>query len=127
MSAASYCPLCNFSAPTRSLWLSHIRNVHYQDDNFAIICGINGCSSKYNKCASFVSHVYRQHREAIISQVNQTNSTERSDTTETDCDAFCHCEYEESHHFDDHSLPHTVNQILGTDYEEQKKRVLCTY
>ena len=64
MSVSSYdCPLCNFSAPTRTLWLSHIRSVHSGDENFFIICVINQCGSKYNKCTSFVTHIYRQHRD----------------------------------------------------------------
>ena len=119
MSTSSECPLCNFSAPTRSLWLSHIRNVHYQDDNFSITCGINGCNSKYNKCASFVSHVYRQYRDVIISQVNLPNSLEDGETTEVDHNVLCCYEYhEESNKTDEQiDLQHTVDQILGTDLE----------
>lgn len=51
------CPLCNFSSPSRGLWLSHLRSVHSKDNDFFISCDINGCGSSYSRCASFVSHI----------------------------------------------------------------------
>ena len=65
-SSSCDCPLCNFNAPTWGLWLSHIRSVHKEDENFAVTCNIGECASLYTKCASFVSHVYRQHRDVVV-------------------------------------------------------------
>lgn len=66
MSASCECPLCNFSAPSRNLWLSHIRNVLLF---FPLPVELmNVVVPIYTKCASFVSHVYRQHRDIIINQ-----------------------------------------------------------
>lgn len=125
MSTSCGCPLCNFSAPTRSLWLSHLRNVHHHDDNFAITCGIDDCTSTYTNCASFVSHVYRQHRDAIISQVNPPCNLKHSNTTsEVDYNALCSYEYVIEERTD---LQHTVDQILKKDCEEQQKSVHCSY
>ena len=59
-------PLCDFSCPTKALWLSHLRSVHSQDEDFTITCDINECNASYTKCASFVSHIYRQHRGVIV-------------------------------------------------------------
>ena len=63
-SLAKRYPLCNFLAPTVSLWLGHIRSVHSDGSGFLIEC----CSTQYTKCASFVSHMYRKHRNELGAQ-----------------------------------------------------------
>ena len=113
------CPLCNFTAPTRNLWLSHIRCVHHDDENFTITCGINECASTYSRCASFVSHVYRQHRDIVIDdQSRSVSSTSGHDTILT-VDSpidFNHGGESES------NLQHAVDQILEHDQEQQQKK-----
>ena len=126
--AASDCPLCNYSTPTKSFLLSHLRSVHGTDDDFFIACIFDGCSRSYSKCSSFVSHVYRQHRDDII--VEKPNRTSVSEGgTESD------------NYIDDNDcgisdvslgmlsapgprtdLQHTIDQLLQIDLEEQQKK-----
>ena len=127
MSASSYdCPLCNFSAPTRTLWLSHIRSVHSGDENFFIICGINQCGSKYNKCASFVTHIYRQHRDVLCIETPSSSTCPPSivsDITEvlsSNSTLDLECIYENSPGRT--ALQHAVDQILEKDEEVQEKK-----
>lgn len=124
------CPLCNFSAPTRNLWLSHLRTVHQEDEKFSIICGINGCSIRYDRCASFVSHVYRQHRDEII--IRQKNLAVSIPDLESahymeqsqavgwqDIDV----EDNEDNVTEDRTdLQHVIDQILENDHKEQQKK-----
>ena len=60
------CNFCNFRAPTLNFYVSHLRSVHAEDSDFHITCGIDGCVNNYQKCSSFLSHVYRNHREALL-------------------------------------------------------------
>ena len=118
MSVSSYdCPLCNFSAPTRTLWLSHIRSVHSGDENFFIICVINQCGSKYNKCTSFVTHIlYRQHRDVQTPSSSTCPPSIVSDITEvlsSNCTQDLECIYENSPGRT--ALQHAVDQILEKD------------
>ena len=123
------CSLCNFSSPNRSLWLSHLRGVHSQDENFSIVCGINECSASYVKCSSFVSHVYRQHREALTNSTNNIHNSAESSQTDA-------CEYNTSESgilldetdneptsVADMNLRHTIDQLLETDEVVQKEKV----
>ena len=121
-SMSSYkCPLCNFAAPTRCLWLSHIRGVHHNDENFTIICGINECVSTYSKCASFVSHVYRQHRDEIIDDRPTNVSSASGHDTFSWLSLYSAVNL--SHAGENESdLQHDVDQILGYDQEEQQKK-----
>ena len=119
------CSLCSFRTRTVSEWISHLRLVHFEDKEFIVTCGINGCISSYNKCSSFLSHVYRHHRDVIISrpgQVQLSSAVEEIDITSppslastsyTAVDDFSH----------EHSiLDHRVHQILGIDISEQQKK-----
>ena len=65
------CALCSFRTVTVSEWVSHLRLVHCNDSDFKIVCGINGCAKTYQKCSSFLSHVYRSHRQSIIQAKKQ--------------------------------------------------------
>lgn len=117
-----HCPMCQFSTPIRNLWLSHLRAVHKEDENFSVTCGINNCFNSYTRCASFVSHVYRQHREAILVQRSNSrspdNDTRSSFEVENDIGVYeFNDEYEE-----DSTLQHAVNQLLEVDQEVQKKK-----
>ena len=107
-------------SPTRELWLSHLRGVHIDDDNFSIVCGINHCDAFYSKCSSFLSHVYRKHR-GELSAANQAEHP----ATELDIDTSS-----EQPNFEEHSgdqaqtdlmpsrsiqMEHAISHILGTD------------
>ena len=115
------CPLCNFSAPTWSLWLSHLRGVHSDDENFLVTCGINGCVACYTKCASFVSHLYRQHRGTVVSGHSSTVCVSGNPSMEEDESPDCNIVHEESTEIRT-DIQHAVDQILETDYAEQMKK-----
>ena len=121
MASTCECPLCNFSAPSRSLWLSHIRNVHYNDTSFNLTCGINECTSTYTRCASFVSHVYRQHRDIVVNQAS-TSACTNSDQGQLEPVYEYMTLSSMSTSEDRTSLQHAIDQILETDQEEQKKK-----
>ena len=126
------CPLCNFNAPTRSLWLSHLRSVHHDDDNFHVNCGIDGCTSQYSRCASFVSHVYRQHREVVVvnkypakrvgtnlTEVEECGSRMLGRSEGVDCADDFNAAYEGEERTE---LQHAIDQITQKDEEEQQKK-----
>ena len=119
------CSMCDFSAPTRGLWLSHLRAVHNEDDNFNITCGIDNCWNSYTRCASFVSHVYRQHREVILVQRSNFGSSnnDSSSSFEVEDDGGVH-EYNDDceNSNEDFELQHAVNQLLEIDQDVQKKK-----
>ena len=55
--------------------LQHIRAVHSFEPNFHILCGLdNGCPATYNVYESFRSHVYKKHREQLLSSGTNDNS-----------------------------------------------------
>ena len=118
MSTSFVCPLCNFNAPTRNLWLSHIRSVHHEDDNFFVTCGIDECTSTYTRCASFVSHVYRQHRNVVVSSKNSENALEISNTDVSE-EVDYNTMYEGEERTD---LQHAIDQITQNDNEQQQKK-----
>ena len=64
------CTICNlFAGQTFSTVLRHMGN-HCFDAGLCIRCGINSCTEQYRNFESFRSHVYRKHREVLV-----TNST----------------------------------------------------
>ncbi len=83
MSSFLNCPLCNFISPNRNLWLSHIRGVHSNDDDFSMACGISECTATYSKCSSFISHVYRKHRDVLSVPDKVEHSTCSSEHTDS--------------------------------------------
>ena len=60
------CPLCVFVASSIALILSHIRLVHGNDPNFAVTCGIGGCSSTSNSFSALYQHIYKKHKDCGI-------------------------------------------------------------
>ncbi len=110
MSSFLNCPLCNFISPNRNLWLSHIRGVHSNDDDFSMVCGISECTATYSKCSSFISHVYRKHRDVLSVPDKVEHST-------------CSSEHTDSVVFERSvDMEHTISQILGTDALLQQKK-----
>ena len=117
-----------------SEWVSHLRLVHCNDSDFKIVCGINGCAKTYQKCSSFLSHVYRSHRESIIQAKNPTATSPNSLFSGVSVQADVPNEYDTLLDMsgtltDDTTstatsdlLQHTVHQLLGTDKIEQKRK-----
>ena len=110
------CSMCNFSAPGRKLWLSHLRGVHSEDEDFHVVCKIDGCTTEYTKCSSLVSHVYRKHRDVLA----ESNSLANDDTDSVEKS------YDGNECFSDTmpniELEHTISHLLGTDEELQKEK-----
>ena len=126
------CSLCSFRTITLSEWVSHLRLVHCNDSEFTVTCGINGCVKIYKKCSSFLSHVYRCHRETIIQNKTVKDSTVAIDESLL---AFDYTRVNIQHDFSaiglfdctsasgsSSLLQHTVHQLLGIDELEQKKK-----
>lgn len=113
--------MCNFGSPTRSLWLSHLRSVYGEDENFSIVCQIDNCCRSYQKCSSFVSHVYRQHRGVLI--CNERRSTVNT-ALESNTAVFQHAieniSIENSNDYTE--LQYTVDELLHNDSLVQKRK-----
>lgn len=121
MMSSIKCPLCNFNAPARSLWLSHLRSVHSEDDDFNITCGIDGCTNTYTKCSSFVTHIYRQHRESfVVQRPNASSSSHHSRR----CDDEPPYELNEMDNglSEESELQHAINQLLEIDQDVQRRK-----
>ena len=97
--------------------------MHSNDIDFEVTCGINECSKVYKKCSSFVSHVYRCHREFIVQNTPVTNPSCSSLAINqsiapvdvlNELDATNDCGLLD--------IQHTVHQLLGVEKQEQKKK-----
>ncbi|XP_077494275.1 uncharacterized protein LOC144104919 [Amblyomma americanum] len=55
------CPHCPFSSKRFCKVVLHIRD-HRYDNNFSVMCGVNGCAKTYRQFESYRRHLYRQHR-----------------------------------------------------------------
>jgi len=44
------CKLCGYFAPGLLSYISHLRLVHGEDQNFHIYCGIDGCEQRQWEC-----------------------------------------------------------------------------
>ena len=61
------CTICNlFAGQTFSAVLRHM-GAHRFDAGLSIRCGINSCTEQYTNLESFRSHIYRKHREVLVS------------------------------------------------------------
>jgi hypothetical protein len=64
------CPLCSwFAAPTLKGVVRHIGNCHAYDGGFHVTCGIGGCVRTYLNFHSYKNHLYKKHREIIMSDL----------------------------------------------------------
>ncbi len=131
--SAINCPLCNFKSPSRRLWLSHLRNVHYDEDGFFVTCGIDGCDASYRKCSSLVSHVYRKHRNSVVSGESIPVTAAQFEVLENVADIGTSDQAPEINVVTDAvdfgssntalaNFQHTIDQLLGNDDEEQMKK-----
>ena len=121
------CSLCSFRTPTLSAWISHLRLVHSQDEEFVVTCGINGCTGNYRKCSSFLSHVYRHHRTVItnsspIVHHPLTQEMDFENAGSAPVDNSCDPSVVDGDSHSSSLLNHTLHQILGIDKIEQQKR-----
>ena len=73
---AQVCSLCPFRTGCVPELVSHIRLVHHSDPTFSLTCGIDECEKHFKKCSSFLSHVYRHHRQCIVREVRRNNEDE---------------------------------------------------
>ena len=132
MSLSCDCPLCNYSLLTKSLFLNHLRHIHNRDEDFFVTCRISYCVASYSNCASFVSHVYWQHGDAVfaISLTNPASIPEQSIPT------YC-CYIGETNgsgdgRFAEESgevrtdLQYAVDEIVQNNQEELQRNMLCS-
>jgi hypothetical protein len=54
----------------------HIGSFHAYEENFRVICGVEGCPSTYNNFLSYKKHMYRMHRSVL--EVNNASLSDRS-------------------------------------------------
>ena len=59
------CPLCELSFLSVRAYVSHVRLIHFRENNITLMCGINGCVTSFGSFAGFNSHVYRHHQDAL--------------------------------------------------------------
>ena len=60
------CTICNlFAGKSFSTVLRHM-GTHRFDPGLHILCGINSCTEHYKNFESFRSHIYRKHRDALL-------------------------------------------------------------
>ena len=128
---AQVCSLCPFRTGCVPELVSHIRLVHHSDPTFSLTCGIDECEKHFKKCSSFLSHVYRHHRQCIVREVRRNNE----DEPQLECltlgepmldsptmpapDAYALEIREES---EPSLLDHTVHHLLGISQNEQEKK-----
>lgn len=61
------CTICNlFAGQTFSKVLRHMGSTHRFDAGLSIRCGIDFCPEQYKNFESFRSHIYRKHREVLV-------------------------------------------------------------
>ena len=114
---------CNFNAPARNLWLSHLRSVHSEDDDFDITCGIDNCTNSYTRCASFVTHVYRQHRESFITHHSKASSLRsNAQSSQMETDEMPVIEPSDNSNDQESDLQHAINQLLEIDQDVQRRK-----
>lgn len=113
------CKLCGTPFPSISLLMSHLRLVHQSETGISLVCPVRECSATYSKVNSLYSHMYRKHKEllslhATVSKNALPPVTVRDDSSFSTPAVL------------DLSLPaslcYDVNQLLGRDADQQKKK-----
>ena len=119
-----------FRAPTLNLYVSHLRSVHAEDSDFYVECGIDGCVNKYEKCSSFISHVYRNHHEVLLLADSRSVSLPPPESDNPNREEELYGEelgteiYQRSGEIGGATslFDHSLHQILKEDYVQQQKR-----
>ncbi len=75
----------------------------------------------YTRCASFVSHVYRQHRDIVVVSKNPVRALEMS-ITELVEDVAEDVDYDIYEGEERTDLQHTIDQITQKDHVKQQKK-----
>ena len=128
-SEAGICQLCNFSYPSMKLWLKHLRSVHEEDTAFSVTCNIEDCTASYTKCLSFVSHLYRQHRDTVTTAPERqadmagNNSNNVTDNRERDIGSILGMPtLDDNQELVRSDVQHAVDQLLQTDGDDKSRR-----
>ena len=84
-----YCQICRkFSRRCYLGVLQHIRVVHSFEPDFHILCGLdNDCPATYTVYESFRSHVYKKHRELLVSDSFDDNCYQAGGVAAQDLDS----------------------------------------
>ncbi len=86
----SLCPSANLFTDFRSLFL-HVRNEHREESPFTIRCELSVlCGSRYSSFDSYRLHLYRCHRDLIISSDDDATSSNDEQTVNDRQDLFSH-------------------------------------
>ena len=120
------CWLCRGLSPDIRSYVSHLRLVHSNDDNFSLVCGIAGCQKKYR---AFDTHVYRCHRSSLgLEKGPSTNDLSQPEVEDTDCDMQddfvelgLNSDTGPPHLSTASTLQHDIMRLLGVDKQEQRK------
>ena len=120
------CPLCSSRAPSLTLWMSHLRQVHESDSNISVSCPYDECTATYTKVNSICSHIYRQHK--VTDSLSSTMTSSLSITSSRAAPGAVDFG-EPVPPLVDLSLPdsvsHDVDLLLGrNEYEQKKKSML---
>lgn len=81
---------------------------HRFDPKLTIRCGINSCPESYNNFESFRSHVYRKHREVIV-----TPHSPPVNNSESDSDSV------QQHDSDDDVVDSDREDISSSDHQKR--------
>lgn len=73
-----HCPRCPYFSDQFTKVLNHIGFVHGAENNFSILCGIDGCPSSYKLFSSYRTHIYRCHKQ-VLRETGSNLSTEKTD------------------------------------------------
>ena len=115
---AFICLLCNARAPTISLWMSYLRQVHQSDSDKSISCPVPECGATYSNVNSICSHMYRTHKD-VTSQPILTTSVHANPDVHA-------LESVSDHELFDFTVPeslsHDINLLLHRGVHEQQKK-----
>ena len=125
------CCLCTTSSFVQLKGLvQHVNRVHSGQPNLDILCGIQGCVSRYKSCKSWSNHVRKRHKQ-IYHGDGEIENFDEDLTVETDIDPWENGQEDENSQ-SDIDIENFVAERNGASYpwEERKKRharILLTF
>ena len=84
LAAKRVCPICGeFARYSYAGIVRHIGQVHSFDADFHVVCGLGPtkCPATYTNFQSYRSHVYKKHREELVSATDHEAEDDISLTT----------------------------------------------
>lgn len=69
------CSLCGARSRSLSLWMSHLCQVHSNEDDLSLKCPFHDCPAVYSYVNSLCSHIYRKHQERGTGQASGASSS----------------------------------------------------